>query len=165
MLAHALDIRLLEVLRDELRLVYGVGASGFATRAPRQRYDLRINFTCAPENVDKLRARVLDEVRTIAREGVKPDIVEKIKQSRRRAHETDLNLNGHWLGQLTYRYRYAEDPRRILEIDRWVDRVSSDAMKRAARRYLRPERVISGILMPEQKPGDNTPVPTASGMR
>jgi hypothetical protein len=25
--------------------------------------------------------------------------------------------------------------------------------------------VISGILMPEQKPGDNPPVPTASGMR
>jgi zinc protease len=153
MLAHALDIRLLEVLRDELRLVYGVGASGFVTRRPRERYDFRINFTCAPDNVDRLRQRVVDELRAIAQDGVKPDIIEKIKQSRRRAHETDLKLNGHWLGELAYRYRNGEPPQRILEIDRWVNRVSSDALKQAARRYLPPEKMISGILMPEKKAG------------
>jgi zinc protease len=161
MLAHALDIRLLEVLRDELRLVYGVGASGFVTRRPRERYDFRINFTCAPDNVDKLRQRVLAELRTIAREGVKPDIVEKIKQSRRRAHETDLKLNGHWLGELTDRYRNSEPPQRILEIDRWVNRVSSDALRKAARRYLPADRMISGILMPEKTEGETKDPPTA----
>jgi zinc protease len=161
MLAHALDIRLLEVLRDELRLVYGVGASGFVTRRPRERYDFRINFTCAPDNVDKLRRRVVDELRAIAQDGVKPDIIEKIKQSRRRAHETDLKLNGHWLGELAYRYRNGEPPQRILEIDRWVDRVSSDALKKAARRYLPPEKMISGILMPEKKQGEKQDAPTA----
>jgi zinc protease len=162
MLAHALDIRLLEVLRDELRLVYGVGASGFVTRRPRERYDFRINFTCAPDNVDQLRQRVLAELRTIAREGVKPDIVEKIKQSRRRAHETDMKLNGHWLGELTDRYRNGEPPQRILEIDRWVNRVSSDVLKQAARRYLPAERMISGVLMPEPTDGQKQQAPTAT---
>jgi zinc protease len=159
MLGHALSIRLREVLREELGGVYGVSASGGISRRPRQRYSFRVEFACAPENVGKLRGKVMDEVVAIAKHGVAQGYLDKIKQTRVRGHETALKENGYWLGQLTHHYRYGEDPRKILDIDRWTKRISSQVLQRAAQRYLDPKKVIAGVLMPEGPPAPGTPKP------
>jgi hypothetical protein len=60
MLGEVLQIRLREVLREDMGGVYGVGASGDISRRPRQRFQFTVSFGCDPQNVDKLEKAVRD---------------------------------------------------------------------------------------------------------
>jgi zinc protease len=149
LLGEVLNIRLREVLREELGGVYGVGAGGGINRRPREEYTFTVQFGCAPDNVEKLKGKVMEEITAIQKEGVKPEYLEKIKQARRRAHEVNLKENGFWGGELANAYRYGEDPRKIPEIDKWVNRIDSNLLKTAANKYLKTQTAIAGILKPE----------------
>jgi zinc protease len=132
LLGEVLSIRLREVLREELGGVYGVGAGGGINRRPRQEYTFTVNFGCSPDNVETLKGKVLEEITAIQKDGVKAEYLDKIKESRRRAHQINLKENGFWGGELANAYRYGEDPKKIPEIDKWVNRINSDLLKAAA---------------------------------
>jgi zinc protease len=149
LLGEVLTIRLREVLREELGGVYGVSVGGGITRRPREEYTFTVNFGCAPENVETLKGKVLEEISAIQKDGVKAEYVEKIKQARRRAFEINMKENGYWGGELANAYRYGEDPKEILEIEKWVKRIDSDLLKAAASKYLKTGTTIAGILRPE----------------
>jgi zinc protease len=149
MLSQVLQIRLRETLREEMGGVYGVGAGGGISRRPKQRYTFTVNFGCAPENVDKLKAKVLEEIAALQKNGIGEEYLEKIRQTRRRQHEINMKENGFWQSELEDAWRYGEDPRKILEIEPWIARVSSARVKAAARRYLRLDAYVQGTLNPE----------------
>ena len=65
--AKSLRIRLREVLREDMGGVYGVSAAGSISRRPRQSTRFTVSFGCAPDNVDKLKKAVFDEVAAIKR--------------------------------------------------------------------------------------------------
>ena len=151
MLAEVLDIRLREVLREEMSGVYGAFSNGNIERRPKQRYTYSIGFGCAPENVDKLKRAVYEEINKIKQSGIGPEYIEKLKEQRRRKLETDRRRNEFWERQLAKHFRYGTDPKAILEIEeKQIERVNSDTVKKAARRYLQNQR-IEGVLVPETK--------------
>ena len=69
-LSMVLRIRLREVLREDMGGVYGVSVGASVSREPTQRRGLRVFFGCNPDNVDKLKAAVFEEVGKIAKDGV-----------------------------------------------------------------------------------------------
>jgi zinc protease len=148
-LGEVLSIRLREVLRQEMGGVYGVGARGYITRRPKQEYTFTISFGCAPDKIDTLETKVKEVIAALQKNGISDDYLDKVKQARRRAHEIELKDNGFWERELAEAYRFGEDPRRILDIDSYLARVTSDHVKAAARRYLRPEAYLVGKLKPE----------------
>jgi zinc protease len=148
-LGEVLRIRLREVLREELGGVYGVSAAGGIARRPRPEYSFTVSFGCSPDNVETLRQKVLDEIASLARNGIGADYLDKVKQARRRAHEVDLKENSFWENELEEAYRYGLDPKLIVDVEPLIARISSDRIKAAARRYLRPETLVVGVLKPE----------------
>jgi zinc protease len=148
-LGEVLSIRLREQLREELGGVYGVGAGGFVARRPRQEYTFSVGFGCAPDNIDALRKKVLDEVAALQKNGIGADYLDKVKQGARRSHEINLKENGFWERELEDAYRYGEDPQRILDIEAYLARITSERVQASARRYLKPSAVVQGILKPE----------------
>jgi zinc protease len=148
MLAEVLRIRLREVLREDLGGVYGVGSWGQLTRRPRQRYSYVVTFGCAPENVGKLREAVADVVADIKANGIGADYVAKVKELRRRAYETDVKENSFWVQQLASHYRHGTDPRDIAREATRADRVTSERVQKAAKRYI-GKQVIAAVLNPE----------------
>jgi zinc protease len=148
MLGEVLRIRLREVLREDMGGVYGVSASGAIARRPRQQYGFTVGFGCAPENVDKLEKAVWDEVKAIQERGISDDYLTKVKQQRRRAHEVSLRDNGWWLRELQVSYWYGDDPKLIVDFDAMVDKVRSDRVRAAARRYLGTTQYLLGELRP-----------------
>ncbi len=60
-----------------------------------------------------------------------------------------MKENGFWGGELANAYRYGEDPKEILEIEKWVKRIDSNLLKAAANKYLKTTTTIAGILRPE----------------
>ncbi len=149
MLGDALRIRLREVLREDMGGVYGVSVGGGISRRPRPEYGFRISFGCAPENVDKLKRAVFDEIKAIQDKGIGEDVIAKIKETRVRAHEVDLKSNAFWNGKLVNAYAFGDDPKLIPDISEAVAKVSSARVGAAARKYLNPKEHIIGVLEPE----------------
>jgi zinc protease len=152
MLSEALSIRLREVLREDMGGVYGVRASGSIHRRPKQDYAFNVSFGCAPENVDKLKDAVFAEAKAIQEKGIGDDYIAKVKETRRRTHETNLKENGWWLSQLERAYTFGDDPKLIPEIAPMTEKVSSDRIKAAAKKYLNAKVYMLGVLKPEAKP-------------
>jgi zinc protease len=148
MLSEALGIRLREILREDMSGVYGVFSNGSIERRPKPRYQFFVGFGCSPENADKLTQAVFGLVEKVKNEGIDQATVDKLKEQRRRGLETDKKENRFWSQQLAEHYRYGTDPRKILELDKMIDRVSSDNVKKAAKQYL-GKQYVDALLMPE----------------
>jgi len=148
-LADVMDIRLREVLREDMSGVYGAFSSGNLIRRPRPTYAYTIGFGCAPENASKLQDAVASIIASIKREGVTEEYLEKVREKRRRQLETSMRENRFWMGQLTEHYRYGTDPKKILELDKTLARVTSDNVKKTAKKFLNTKSRVTGVLMPE----------------
>jgi zinc protease len=148
MLGEVLRIRLREVLREDMGGVYGVGVQPVLFRRPIERYTFTVSFGCAPDNVDKLEKAVFAEIKALEDSGIGADYVTKIKEQRRRAHETELRDNGYWLGELREAYTYGDDPRLMLDYGALVDKVSSERIQKAAKKYLSGRQYALAELRP-----------------
>ncbi|HET6582386.1 MAG TPA: insulinase family protein, partial [Nannocystaceae bacterium] len=143
-----LDIRLREVLREDMSGVYGVFSNGRLERRPKQRYVVSIGFGCAPENADKLTKAVFDVVAAIKKDGIGEAEVTKLKEQTRRKLETRMRENGFWSEQLGRHFRYGTDPKQILELGKRVDRIDAAAVQKAMKRFVEPKRHLEGLLVP-----------------
>lgn len=149
MLADVMGIRLREVLREEMGGVYGAFSFGNISRRPKAEYDYTIGFGCAPENVDKLKKAVFDIITEVKTEGASDEVLEKVKETRRRKQETKLKENRFWMRELAKHYRYGTDPSDIGDTSKTTVRVSSDNVKKAAKRFFNTKRYLDGVLLPE----------------
>lgn len=148
MLTEALRFRLRQILREDMGGVYGVQVGGALGRRPRQEYRLNIAFGCSPDSVQKLKQAVFDEIAAIQKDGVQDEYVSKIQQARRRAHEVALKNNGFWLRELEHAYTHGDDPRRIPDVAPLIDKVSSDRIRAAAKKYASSKQYVLGVLEP-----------------
>ncbi|MDB5014152.1 MAG: peptidase domain protein, partial [Daejeonella sp.] len=150
-LAEVLTIKLIERLREDEGGVYGVGARANYVKYPRQRYSFYINFSCAPENLDKLVASTLDEIEKVKKNGAQPVDVDKFKAEERRTTETQLKENGFWLGYLSGQLQNNEDPKDVLHYLDSLKKVTPENLKETANKYLSGDNFIRLQLLPEKK--------------
>jgi zinc protease len=148
-LAAALQIRLREVLREEMGATYGVRVGGGISRRPRQLSGFSVSFGCAPENVEEMIQAVFDAIEAIKENGVAKDDIVKVRETQTRGRETALKENGFWLGALSNAYRFETDPRLILAYDELVELVTSKQLQAAAHRYIDTDTYVLGVLYPE----------------
>ena len=91
--AAVLNIRLREILREELGGTYGVNV-GFTNSPPLKGYGaMQIQFGSSPDNIDKLVAASLKEIERLKAEGPSADDVSKVKELERRDLETNAKQN------------------------------------------------------------------------
>jgi zinc protease len=152
-LGDALQIRLREVLREDMGGVYGVSVGTASDIIPDTAYQVYIGFGCDPGRMEELVEAVLKEVRAFQDAGPSDSIVAKVKETQRRSHETNLRENRYWLSQLVAAQRYGADPRNVLTYDELVTSLTRDDLREAARRYVRLDNYVQVTLVPEsQKP-------------
>jgi zinc protease len=147
-LAEVLDVRLREVLREDMGGVYGVGVWGDFQRKPRQEWTFSINFGCAPENVDKLKAAIFTEVARLQKEGIADSYLTNLKAQRVRAREVSVKSNGAWASWIVDAFDHGDDLADVLDLDAALARYTSDHVKAAAKTYLGKQYVF-GVLKPE----------------
>lgn len=149
-LSEVLEIKLIEKLREEESGVYGVGVSGTTQKIPAKRYNFRIAFQCAPENVEKLVNRTLAEIQKIKDSGAEAVDINKFKAETKRQTETQLRDNGFWLGYLQGQYQDGDDVKDVLKEDERMKKVSVESTKMAAKKYF-ADNFIKVIMLPEKK--------------
>ncbi|MES1240898.1 MAG: insulinase family protein [Acidobacteriota bacterium] len=150
-LADLLEVRLREVLREDMGAIYGVEVSGGIDRRPRQRYTFTVSFGCAPEAVQPLVRAVFKEIESIQEKGVPESYVDQVKESQRRERETDSRTNEFWLTALETYDVEGFDLRDLPRFEELLRGTTSDSLRDAARRYLNEKRYVIGVLDPAPK--------------
>jgi zinc protease len=148
-LGQLFQIRLREILREEMGGTYGASVGGSIATRPVERYSVSVGFGCAPEEVEPLTAAVFEEIERLRAEPVDESYVHKLQEIQRRQRETDLEKNSFWVAALETYYSLGLDPRLLLDHDRLVAGLTAEELRRAARRYLDEDRYVLGVLYPE----------------
>ncbi|MBA3460811.1 MAG: insulinase family protein [Deltaproteobacteria bacterium] len=151
-LSMVLRIRLREVLREDMGGVYGVQIWASLQREPKQKRDLGVFFGCAPENVEKLRTAVFDEVAKVAKDGIGPAYLDKVKETMRRTRETDSKTNWWWMSQIRQAAYYGDDLGKAIDMSATLARVTSDNIKKSASRFFSKDTYVLGIMRPAAPP-------------
>lgn len=145
-----LSITVLENLREDKGGVYSPQvASGFSKK-PTGFTQFVVVFECDPENVDNLIAAAKEEIKKIQKDGPSDENLQKIREQQRRGYETMLEKNNVWASIL---YSYYMDNRPLEDIityKKLIDKVSKEAIQKAANSYIDLDKTIIITVKPEK---------------
>ncbi|MCD6026380.1 MAG: insulinase family protein [Solimicrobium sp.] len=149
-LIEVMNLRVIDVLREKLGLIYSGGMSGAIEQTPYQNYRLTTILPCSPEKVDKVIAAAFSEIEKIKKEGPTAEELNKVKINWRKNNNIALNTNEHWLKSLQSAMLYNTNPSNILSVERRIAHLTSDDVKDAAARYLNTGNYVQVVLYPEK---------------
>jgi zinc protease len=153
--AAVLEIRLREVLREELGGTYDVSVGQTISPFPTPRWGVTIAFGADPERIDSLTDVVFTEIDRLATEGPDAATLEKVQETQRRDHETALRENGYWVSQIAGALLRGETPGAFLDLDALIDALTPEAIARDTRRFLNRDRYVHVTLLPENSGDDS----------
>ena len=147
--ASVLNIRLREILREELGGTYGVSV-GLSSSPPIKGYGMmQIQFGSSPDNVDKLVSAAMKEIERLKVEGPSADDVAKVKELERRDLETNAKQNSYWLGSMQTVHMYGWDPAGIARRDQRTEKLTQENIKEMFKKYFPTDRYTLVTLKPE----------------
>ncbi len=148
-LTEVMNIKINDVLREKLTLIYSGSMSGRLEKIPREQYSIGVVLPCGPDNVDKVIAALNAEIATLQRDGPDEADLNKVRQKYRQSHQKSMQENGYWLGHLQSSALLGTDPQSILQIEQQIDGLSVEVVRNAARHYFNPANVVQLVLNPE----------------
>jgi len=148
-MARVFQIKLREVLREDLGGTYGVGVHASTSRWPDTEYSLNISFGCDPVRVDELTQTVFTQIDSLKNAGTTDKYLTKVKETQRRTRETNLKKNRFWLGTLRSATYYGSDPKDIMTYNDLVDELTLEDIQEAARKYFDENNFVKVVLFPE----------------
>lgn len=149
-LIEVMNLKITDVLREKLTLIYGGGMNGSFDRIPYANYRISVSLPCGPDNVDKVIAATFGEIEKIKNEGPQQADLDKVKQNWIKARQIAMRTNGHWLGSLQDATLYGTDPAIILSYEKRINAITLDEIKDAAKRYFNMENYVQVALYPEK---------------
>ncbi|MBY0238551.1 MAG: insulinase family protein [Burkholderiaceae bacterium] len=154
-LVEVLNIKVTEVLREKLGLIYSGQVGASLNKMPYGHYTVSVSLPCAPENTGKVADAMLDLVKTLQQHGPDAADLAKVKENwsvnRRRA----LRENGYWLNQLDASYANGLDPAKILDFEQRAAALTPADVQAAAKRYFDFDNYVQMTLYPEAKQAAN----------
>lgn len=144
-----LNIRLREVLREDMGGVYGVGVWASMSKDPESNYSLNVVFGCAPDRVQELTDAVMVEVKSLMSNAPDQVNVDKVKETQRREREINIQKNSYWLNSLAVYYREGRDLSDFMKFNELIEGFSAEDAQAAAAKYFNLENMIQVTLYPE----------------
>jgi zinc protease len=156
---EVLNLRIIDVLREKLSLIYGGSASGSIGRIPYGNYALSVTLPTGPESVDKVLAATFEEFERLKREGPAPADLAKVKQGWIQGYRRALRENGYWIARLQSSLMDGTDPASILTHEARVNALTAAEVQEAARRYLDNNNYVQVVLYPQKRAAPATETP------
>jgi zinc protease len=145
-----LEMALRDILREELGQTYTVRVGSSQSLPQRGNGHVAVSFGAAPENVDAMIDRVLQEVKRLQQEGPSADLTSRAKESARRGHEVSLTQNAYWLRRLQSAHLAGLDPAEILKRADRIDAVTPAGVQEMFRKYFPLDRYTVVTLVPAE---------------
>lgn len=162
-LLEVMNLRIIDVLRQQLGLIYGGSMSGQVSPIPYGHYAITATLPTGPQNVDKVLAATFAEIEKIQRDGPAAADLEKVKIQWTQSYYRALRENGYWLSALQESTTEGTDPHAILDVEQRLAKITPEDVKEAARRYLNKENYVQVVLYPEKMPAATVAAAGAAG--
>ena len=143
-----LEITLRDILREDLGQTYTVSVGTTQPLPQRGEGHVEVRFGAAPENVEPMTARVIQEIKRLQQMGPSEDLLNRAKESARRTYEGALKQNDYWMRRLQNVTMYGGDPSDILKRGERIDSINSQKIRDAFTKYFPVERSTVVTLMP-----------------
>jgi zinc protease len=150
-MAHILQTRLLESLREELGGTYSVSVGANGQKIPRAEYQASVQFGSDPQRVDALVKRVFEEIEKLKANGPTEKEMNDEKEALLREFETSSKQNGYLLTQISAKYQIGEDVAGIWEAPELYKRLDAASIQDAAKTYFNTNNYVRVTLVPEKK--------------
>lgn len=144
-----LQIALRDVLREDLGQTYNVSVALDQALPQRGGGHIEISFGAAPENIEAMSDRVLEEIQRLRQNGPSADLMNRAKESARRDYETALRQNAYWLGRLVSIHLLGGNPQDILDRAGRIEALTPAVLQDTFRRYFPSTRFTVVTLVPE----------------
>ncbi len=148
-LGELLNIKLREVLRENLGGTYGVSVSPGASRDPLPSYRFTIGFGSAPERLEALTTAALAQIDSLKRFGTTPEYLNKVKEAALRSRETAIKQNGYWISQISTFDQSGWPLGEIPNGEKLISSLTVGDLQRAAVKYLHTDNYVRVSLYPE----------------
>ena len=149
--ADVLEIALRDILREELGQTYTVSVDLSQGLPQRGGGHVEVSFGAAPENIEKMGARVLQEVQRFQKDGPSEDLVNRAKETARRSYETQLRQNDYWLRRFQAVQMWGQDPAMIAHRVERINAVTPATVQEAFKKYFPVDRMTVVTLVPAPK--------------
>jgi zinc protease len=150
-MAHMLQGRLLQAIREDLGGTYSITASPSVQRIPRPEYSFAIRFGCDPQRTDDLLKRVFQEIERFKMNGPSELQVSDEKEALQREFETNSKQNNYLLGQIVAKYQNREDVRSVWYAPELYRKLNAEMIQQAAKTYLNVNNHVQVTLFPEKR--------------
>ena len=151
-LLEVMNIRITDVLREQLALIYSGGMGGSLTRIPYEHYTISANLPTGPDKVEQVIAATFAEIARLKANGPAPADLDKVKQNWVQVQRRAMRENNYWLRQLQAAVTYGTDPADILTVEQRIGAVTAADVQAAAQRYFRLDQYAQVVLYPERQP-------------
>ncbi len=145
---EVMNIRIIEVIREKLSLIYGGGMSGSLNRLPYGNYRITMLTPTGPENVEKVIAAAFGEIESMKAKGPSVADLNKVKETWIQRHRKQLRENGYWLSTITNATLVGDDPAKLLEFEKLVNALTPADLQNAARRYFDMKNYVQVVQYP-----------------
>jgi zinc protease len=149
-LTEVMNIRVIDILREKLGLIYGGGMEASMTRIPYSHYTVGVTLPTGPDKVNKVLAATFAEIERMRTHGPDQGDLDKVKTNWLQTYRKSLQENGYWLAALQTSLTEGTDPATILSFDQEIQKLSVADLQAAAQRYLRPDNYVQVVLNPEK---------------
>ncbi|HEY3429726.1 MAG TPA: insulinase family protein, partial [Cyclobacteriaceae bacterium] len=131
-LTEVLNIKLIETLREDLSGIYGGGMRGTLTKNPYNNYSITVSFPCGPENVDKLIAATMEEIKKIKEKGPLEADLSKVKETWLKQYQEDMKDNNYWASKLQQSVDWGSNPADVLTGEKRINAITAKDIQDAA---------------------------------
>ncbi|MCX6257397.1 MAG: insulinase family protein [Bacteroidia bacterium] len=148
-LMEVLDIRLREVVREDMGGTYGIYAYSNISKLPVSEYNVSIGWGCNPDRIDELLNAVKGILNEIRSQEEDTSYINKVKEIQKRRLEVDLKDNDKWMSMLYNCYYFQTDPKEILINETYRKNLTAAQIKQTASKYLKDQVMEVFELLPE----------------
>jgi zinc protease len=148
-LLEALNIKVIEKLREEMSSMYGGGFFGSIERRPYTHYYVVASVPCGPENVNKISAALTELIKSAKEKGVDQKDLDKVKETWKKQYQTQIQNNDFWLTTLSTAWINGDNPENVLDYEKRVDALTVEDLKKAAVKFFDMNNYVKAVLYPE----------------
>ena len=147
-LAEVLNIKVTEILREQMSSIYSGGFSASVLEEPYPHYTITLKLPCGPENVDRILDIVKTLIRNIKNSGPTFADLNKVKTNWKEKHEINLHSNTFWTSRLENILFWHRDPDYFLNYNEKVSELSVENIQATAQLLFNHENEFTAVLLP-----------------
>ena len=149
-LMDALNIKIIEKLREDMGGIYGGRMYGSVINRPYNHYAINVNLPCGLENVDKLTTALFEIIKNARDSGVSQKDLDKVKETLQKQNDDKMKTNDHWMDVLTMAWIEHDNPGWIYDYSKKLAALTVSDMQETAKKYFNLDNYIKAVLNPEK---------------